>query len=109
VPGLFVLALYERDFAAADRALALLTDRVFGEIKLSIYFNRAIAQGVIAHAKGCSRSARAFTATRAEVEQAGEEDPDHGGTRAVLGFVYAGCGLKRRRCAREGTHSSLRQ
>src|SRR5207249_8332528 len=89
------LALYERDSAAADRALALLTDRVFGEIKPSIYFGRAIAQGVIAHANGDAAAARAaFTATRAELEQASEEDPDHGGTHAVLGFVYAGCGLK---------------
>jgi hypothetical protein len=105
VPGLFVLALYERDFAAADRALALLTDRVFGEIKPSIDFNRAIAQGVIAHAKGDAAAARAaFIATRAEVEQAREEDPDHGGTHAVLGFVYAGCGLKEE-ALREGRHA----
>jgi TolB-like protein/Tfp pilus assembly protein PilF len=105
VPGLFVLALYERDFAAADRALALLTDRVFGEIKPSIYFSRAIAQGVIAHAKGDAAAARAaFIATRAEVEQAREEDPDHGGTHAVLGFVYAGCGLKEE-ALREGRHA----
>jgi tetratricopeptide (TPR) repeat protein len=105
VPGLFVLALYERDFAAADRALALLTDRVFGEIKPSIYFNRAIAQGVIAHAKGDAAAARAaFIATRAEVEQAREEDPDHGGTHAVLGFVYAGGGLKED-ALREGRHA----
>ena len=103
----FILALYERDFAAADRVLALLTDREFGEIKPSIYFNRAIAEAVIARAKGDAAAARdAFAATRPEVERA-EEDPSHGGTHAALGFVYAGCGLKRRRCAKVGAHSSL--
>jgi serine/threonine protein kinase/tetratricopeptide (TPR) repeat protein len=95
VPGLFVLALYERDFAAADRALALLTDRVFGEIKPSIYFGRAIAQSVIAHAKGDTAAAHdAFAAARPEAEKAESEDPSHGGTHATLGLVYAGCGLK---------------
>src|SRR6266536_2361223 len=105
VPGLFVLALYERDFAAADRALALLTDRVFGEIKPSIYFNRAIAQGVIAHAKGDTAAAHdAFAAARPEAEKAESEDPSHGGTHATLGLVYAGCGL-REQALREGRHA----
>ena len=102
VPGLFVLALYERDFAAADRALALLTDRVFGEIKPSIYFGRAIAQGVIAHAKGDTAAAHdAFAAARPEAEKAESEDPSHGGTHATLGLVYVGCGL-REQALREG-------
>ncbi len=105
VPGLFVLALYERDFAAADRALALLTDRVFGEIKPSIYFGRAIAQGVIAHAKGDTAAAHdAFAAARPEAEKAESEDPSHGGTHATLGLVYAGCGL-REQALREGRHA----
>ena len=98
----FILALYERDFAAADRVLASLTDREFGETKPSIYFNRAIAQGVIAHAKGDTAAAHdAFAAARPEVEKAESEDPSHGGTHAVLGFVYAGCGLKEQ-ALREG-------
>src|SRR5205809_3090548 len=102
VPGLFVLALYERDFAAADRALVLLTDRVFGELKRSIYFGRAIAQGVIAHAKGDTAAAHdAFDAARPEAEKAESEDPSHGGTHATLGLVYAGCGL-REQALREG-------
>src|SRR5438034_1809701 len=102
VPGLFVLALYERDFAAADRALVLLTDRVFGEIKPSIYFGRAIAQGVIAHAKGDTAAAHdAFAAARPEAEKAESEDPSHGGTHATLGLVYVGCGL-RAQALREG-------
>src|SRR5262249_16380423 len=87
------LALYERDFAAADRVLASLTDREFGEIKWGIYFNRAIAEAVIARAKGDVAAAHdAFAAARPEVEQA--LDPEHGGGHAVLGLVYAGCGLK---------------
>jgi TolB-like protein/Tfp pilus assembly protein PilF/predicted Ser/Thr protein kinase len=102
VRDLFVLALYERDFAAADRALALLTDRVFGEIKASIYFNSAIAEAVIARAKGDVASAHdTFAAARPEIEEAESEDPSHGGTHAVLGFVYAGCGLKEQ-ALREG-------
>jgi serine/threonine protein kinase/tetratricopeptide (TPR) repeat protein len=91
----FILALYERDFAAADRVLASLTDREFGEIKPSIYFNRAIAQAVIARAKGDVAAAHdAFAAARPEVEKAESEDPSHGGTHANLGLVYAGCGLR---------------
>jgi TolB-like protein/Tfp pilus assembly protein PilF/predicted Ser/Thr protein kinase len=95
VPELFVLALYERDFVGAERVLALLTDHVFGEIKASIYFNQAIAEGVIVRAKGDVAAARdAFAVARPEVEKAESEDPSHGGTHAVLGLVYAGCGLK---------------
>jgi TolB-like protein/Flp pilus assembly protein TadD len=95
VRDLFVLALYERDFAAAERALALLTENEFGEIKPSIYFNRAIAEGVIAHAKGEAAASRAaFAATRSEAEQAAREEPDHGNILVALSFVYAGCGLK---------------
>jgi serine/threonine protein kinase/tetratricopeptide (TPR) repeat protein len=91
----FILALYERDFAAADRVLASLTDREFGEIKPSIYFNRAIAEAVIARAKGDVAAAHdAFAAARPKVKKAESEDPSHGGTHAALGLVYAGCGLK---------------
>jgi tetratricopeptide (TPR) repeat protein len=93
VRDLFVLALYERDFAAAERALALLTDHVFGEIKASIYFNRAIAEGVIARARGDTAASRAvFAAIRPELDPAW--DPEHSGSHAVLGLAYAGCGLK---------------
>src|SRR5262249_16827563 len=93
VRDLFVLALYERDSAAANRALAALTDPWFGEIRPSTYFSRACAQGLIARAKGDGAAARAaFSAVRPEVEQG--FDPNHGGDHAVLGFVYAGCGLK---------------
>jgi len=92
---LFVLALYERDSAAANRALAALTDPDFGEIKPGIYFNRAIAEGVMARATGDAAAARAaFSATRPEVEQHVRDEPNHGGGHAVLGLVYAGCGLK---------------
>jgi TolB-like protein/Tfp pilus assembly protein PilF/predicted Ser/Thr protein kinase len=95
VANRFILALYERDFAAADRVLASLTDREFGEIKSGIYFNRAIAEAVIARAKGDVAAAHdAFAAARPEVEKAESEDPSHGGTYAVLGLAYAGCGLK---------------
>jgi serine/threonine protein kinase/tetratricopeptide (TPR) repeat protein len=93
VRDLFVLALYERDSAAANRALAALTDPAFGEIRASIYFNRACAQGLIARAKGDEATARAaFSAVRPEVQQG--FDPEHGGSHAVLGLAYAGCGLK---------------
>jgi tetratricopeptide (TPR) repeat protein len=95
VRNLFILGLYERDFAAAGRGLAALTERTFGEIRSSIYFNRAIAEGVIARANGDVAAARAaFSTARPEAEQALRDDPDHGGTHAVLGLVYAGCGLK---------------
>jgi tetratricopeptide (TPR) repeat protein len=65
VANRFILALYERDFAAADRVLASLTDREFGEIKWGIYFNRAIGEAVIARAKGDVAAAHdAFAAAR---------------------------------------------
>jgi TolB-like protein/class 3 adenylate cyclase/Tfp pilus assembly protein PilF len=102
VRDLFVLALYERDFAAAERALAALTDPYFGEIKSGIDFNRTIGEAVIARAKGDVAAAQdAFGAARPEVEKVESEDPSHGGTHAVAGLVYAGCGLKEQ-ALREG-------
>jgi TolB-like protein/class 3 adenylate cyclase len=100
VRGLFVLALYERDLGAADRALAVLTDSEFGEIRTSIYFNRACAQGLMARAKGDATAAQAaFMAARPEWEEA--MDRDHGGARCVLGLIDAGLGRKQE-ALREG-------
>jgi len=95
VRDLFVLALYERDFAAAHRALAALTDPDFGEIKQGIYFNRAIAEGVMARAKGDEAAARAaFNAARPEVEAFLRTQPNFSGGICVLGLIDAGLGRK---------------
>ena len=95
ITDLFSLALYERDFAAADRALALLTEIVFGEIKPTIYFTRACAQGVIARAKGDATAAQAaFSAALPDFEGHVRAEPAHGGGHSVLGLIYAGLGRK---------------
>jgi TolB-like protein len=95
---LFALAMYERDFASADRALAPLTENKYTSFRVrtdAMYFSRAYAEGLLARSKGDAAAARAaFTAARAQQEEAVRARPDDGPTFCLLGLIDAGLGRK---------------
>ena len=90
------LALYERDTAAAERALAKLTDDGFDTRGVgSTTFTRAYLKALIARIKGDSTAAAAaFTAARAEQEKTMRAFPDNGPPVVVLGLIDAALGRK---------------
>ena len=93
----FTLALWERDFVAADRAVALLTanNSTFIARSGEIVLTRACAEGLIARAKGDATAAQAaFTAARTQQEELVRADPAHVGALCVLGLIDAGLGRK---------------
>ena len=93
----FYLALYEHDFASADRALAPLIENKHTTFRVrwdEIYFSRAYAEGLLARIKGDAAAARAaLTAARAQ-EEAVRARPDDGQTFCLLGLIDAGLGRK---------------
>jgi serine/threonine protein kinase/tetratricopeptide (TPR) repeat protein len=94
----FYLALYEHDFASADRALAPLIENKYTTFRVrtdEMYFSRAYAEGLLARSKGDVAAARAaFTAARAQQEEAVRARPDDGPTFCLLGLIDAGLGRK---------------
>ena len=94
----FYLALYEHDFASADRALAPFTENKYTSFHVrtdAMYFSRAYAEGLLARIKGDAAAARAaFTAARAQQEEAVRARPDDGPTFCLLGLSDAGLGRK---------------
>src|SRR5438093_792872 len=94
----FYLALYEHDFASADRALAPFTENKYTSFHVrtdAMYFSRAYAEGLLARIKGDAAAARAaFTAARAQQEEAVRARPDDGPTFCLLGLIDAGLGRK---------------
>ena len=94
----FYLALYEHDFASADRALAPLIENKYTTFRVrtdEMYFGRAYAEGLLARIKGDAAAARAaFTAARAQQEEAVRARPDDGPTFCLLGLIDAGLGRK---------------
>jgi TolB-like protein/Tfp pilus assembly protein PilF/predicted Ser/Thr protein kinase len=92
------LALYEHDFASADRALVPLSENKYASFHVrtdAIYFSRAYAEGLVARIKGDAAAARAaFTAARAQQEEAVRARPDDGPTFCLLGLIDAGLGRK---------------
>src|SRR5438874_2839328 len=94
----FYLALYERDFASADRALAPLIENKYTSFRVrtdAMYFSRAYAEGLLARIKGDAAAARAaFTVARAQQEEAVRARPDDGPTFCLLGLSDAGLGRK---------------
>jgi TolB-like protein/Tfp pilus assembly protein PilF/predicted Ser/Thr protein kinase len=94
----FYLALYEHDFASADRALAPLIENKHTTFRVrtdEIYFSRAYAEGLLARIKGDAAAARAaFTAARAQQEEAVRARPDDSQTFCLLGLIDAGLGRK---------------
>jgi serine/threonine protein kinase/tetratricopeptide (TPR) repeat protein len=105
VGDLFILALYERDFAAADRALAALTetDSRFAIRYLGwVWINRACAEGLIARAKGDAAAAQAaFIAARVQQEETLGMQPEDTGAICALGLIDAALGRKEQ-ALREG-------
>jgi tetratricopeptide (TPR) repeat protein len=84
-----LLALFERDFIAADRAAAALPQE--GADGSS----RDFWMGVVARAKGDMVAAQAaFTVARAEQEAAVRAQPDYAHVLSKLGMIDAGLGRK---------------
>jgi TolB-like protein/class 3 adenylate cyclase/Tfp pilus assembly protein PilF len=89
----FFLALFKRDVAAADRAVAALPQNFEfnGEIEVS----RDFWVGVVARIKGNAETARtAFTVAHAQQEEAVRARPDYGPLLCGLGMIDAGLGRK---------------
>ena len=90
----FYLALWEHDPVAADRALAALTESTVatgGPVKLSRYY----VEGLVARMKGDTVAARAaFSAARAQQEEAVRERPDDAAVLCLLGLIDAALGRK---------------
>ena len=86
-----VLALCERDSAAARRALAGTT----GFSRNGLFFSPALMEGCVARAFGDDVAARkAFAVARSEIERIVREQPDYGPPLCVLGLIDAGLGRK---------------
>jgi tetratricopeptide (TPR) repeat protein len=89
----FLLALFERDVAAADRAVAALPQKI--EFNDEIELSRDFWVGIVARMKGNAETARtAFTAARAQQEEAVRAQPDYGPLLSGLGMIDAGLGQK---------------
>jgi len=92
-PSRFFLALFERDFAAADRAAAVLSrqNSVGGDSELS----RDFWIGVTARMKGdAAASQAAFAAARLDREKLVQAQPDNGPFLSGLGVIDAALGRK---------------
>jgi serine/threonine protein kinase/Tfp pilus assembly protein PilF len=87
------LALCERDFAAAERALAALGDHTFGPD--AILFSPKFGQGLVARLRGDSTGAQAaFTVARAQQEKVLAAQGDYAPALCVLGMIDAVLGRK---------------
>lgn len=86
------VSLCERDWTAADRALAAMPAR---GISTDLNFPRSYCQALTARAKGdVSAAQTAFLAARSEVEKMVHDQPDYGPGHTVLGLIDAGLGRK---------------
>ncbi len=93
----FTLALWERDFVAADHAVAVLTqnNNTFRVRMGELAFTRACAAGLIARAKGDVASTHvSFTAARTQQMELVHADSADIGALCVLGLIDAGLGRK---------------
>jgi len=89
-----ILALCERDLAAADRALVALGGNALA-LSPTIRFNHDFVEGLIARMRGDATAARAaFTAARAKQEELVHTGPDYAPALCVLGLIDAGLGRK---------------
>jgi TolB-like protein len=87
------LALCERDFAAAARAIAFIEQT--GITSEGITFPRAWCEGLRARAQGDAAAAgAAFRAARTEMERKLRADPDYAPSLSVLGLIDAALGRK---------------
>ena len=102
------LALFERDFIAATRAVAALPEEGMDGL------SRDFWMGLIARVKGDLGAAQAaFTAARAKQEvavtAARARQPDYAQALSTLGMIDAGLGAKKRPCAKAGRRWNSRQ
>ena len=87
------LALYERDAAAAQRALAAMPPG--GCFEASIPFPNAWCEGLAARMRGEQQAARdAFTGARTELEKIVHDQPDYAEALSALGVVDSALGNK---------------
>ena len=87
------LALCERDFPAAERALAALGEHTYGPD--AILFSPKFGQGFVARLRGDSSAAQAaFSAARAQQEKVIAAQGDYGPALCVLGMIDAALGRK---------------
>jgi len=88
------LAVYERDFAEAARALAAIpVDSPFG--RGAIVLSRAFTEGELARFRGDSAAARiAFTTARAQQAELMRAQPDYAPALCVLGLIDAALGRR---------------
>jgi hypothetical protein len=101
---LIQLALYERDFGAADRALAGMEEK--GGLEGAFAFPRAWYAGLIARTKGEPAAAHtAFTKARAEVAKDLSEQGEFPQPLSVLGMIDAALDNKQAAVA-EGRRAS---
>ncbi len=90
---LIQLALYERDFDAADRALAQMDEK--GGLEGAFAFPREWYAGLIAQAKGDAAAARtSFNVARSEVAQSLQEQGEFPQPLSVLAMIEAALGDK---------------
>ena len=87
------LTLCERDFAAAERALAALGDHSFGPD--AMHLNRKFGEGLVARARGDAAAAQtAFAAARAQQEKTIVAQGEWAPALAVLALIDAALGRK---------------
>jgi TolB-like protein/Tfp pilus assembly protein PilF len=87
------LALYERDPAAADRALSAMPAE--GYSNEGYMFPRSWCQAIAERVRGDSQAAAAGLAVaRDEVEKSARDQPDYGESLCVLGMIDAALGRK---------------
>src|SRR5216110_1939907 len=89
----YTLALYDRDWDAADRAAAMLSQK--DSLRWSFQLGRDFWVGVVARLKGDETSAHAaFMRARAQQEEEIRVHPDDVSLLADLGLIDAGLGRK---------------
>jgi tetratricopeptide (TPR) repeat protein len=94
-PERVLLALIDRNYAEAERLLAVSPRQDFQDIDFSFYFPKSWFEAMIARAQGDSKGAiAAFSKTRKILEQRLIVKPEHARTIAVLAQVDAGLGQK---------------
>jgi len=97
------LALCERDFSAADRALSFMPEEG-GNIEAFV-FPKHWYEAMIRRARGDVSGSKASLATaRAEVQRLVEQQPDYAEALSILGLIDAGLGNKED-AIREGTRA----
>jgi serine/threonine protein kinase/cytochrome c-type biogenesis protein CcmH/NrfG len=92
-PPRFWLALFERDFAAVDRAVAALPRQ--NSVGSDSEFSRDFWIGLVARMKGDTTAAQvAFTRVRVDREKQVQAQPDNGPFLSGLGVIDAALGRK---------------